>query len=382
MAKVLMMLDNAFRSDQRVAKTARSLSKAGFEVELWCTTDSSLSVFENRGELPIHRLIDPIALRPYRSGWRREQIRVAKLVAAYQPTVLICHDYAMLAIGYRAVLSGFEGKLVYDSHEFLRGWPFYRENRGWMKKLKGWLVWRRWLAEERRAFRFVQVLMTPSEGISKRMAAASFKGTTFTVRNVPERRSFSKPFVFDFIPDDAFVIVQIGSVYQTLTQMLGQLEAIVKLPKVHAVLIGNRPVHEQLKAEAAIRGWHRVHVVDYDETLLPSQLSACHAGLSHSASERYEAHRLSCSNKVMEYTAAGLPVIATEQETHRAMAQEYGHMVLFDNNSQGSFEGALKSLMSNFAQLHQKALEASTKLSWEEEYLSVANHLKSLIKQP
>ena len=64
-------------------------------------------------------------------------------------------------------------KLIYDAHEYLKGWPLYLSNKGIINKSKGYLVWLKELNLEKQSIKFCDEILTVTSTI-----ASLFKKTT------------------------------------------------------------------------------------------------------------------------------------------------------------------------------------------------------------
>lgn len=69
----------------------------------------------------------------------------------------------------------------------------------------------------------------------------------------------------------------------------------------------------------------------------------------------------------MEYTKAEIPVLASKRESHEELAQQFGHILLFDADSNKSIATSIDELFSNHPAFKRKAEEARKAISWERE---------------
>ena len=119
-ASIVMLLDNAFLPDPRVANEARSLARAGYQVTIlaWDREGSRPPVehwqgvrVERLGPRSRHRLGSAQMFRLLRFWWRVFWRLAGRKVAAVH-----CHDFDTLPVGYAVSLVK-RCRLVYDAHE-------------------------------------------------------------------------------------------------------------------------------------------------------------------------------------------------------------------------------------------------------------------------
>ena len=113
----------------------------------------------------------------------------------------------MIYLGYRIKLLKKDVTLIYDAHEYLKGWPLYKESKKNFTKIKSYLVWKKNLVNEKKALKQVDYILTISQGM-----AISFKNdhklryTPIVLKNIPEKQKkyknqkyFHKKFNLDVI---------------------------------------------------------------------------------------------------------------------------------------------------------------------------------------
>ena len=90
--------------------------------------------------------------------------------------------------------------------------------------------------------------------------------------------------------------------------------------------------------------------------------------------------KLSVSNKLFEYAAAGLPVIMSDIPEHRYLNEKYQFGIVIPENTPQAFAEAVVKLYTD-KELYQKCAENAIKLSdeinWENEFGKLLNFEKS-----
>ena len=160
---ILMLLDNPFRSDFRVEKEIRSLKGVGYRITLLCTKDAALPSEEDHENVTVKRLIDnDILLKPWTGQYRTLLRGLVEIVCGLRPDFVHCHDFRMLNIGV-AIKQVLPVKIVYDAHEYLRGYPLHLDAPSLLSKLKGYFVWQYLKEQEKQAINFADAIITGAD---------------------------------------------------------------------------------------------------------------------------------------------------------------------------------------------------------------------------
>lgn len=312
-----MLLHKSVQHDSRVRREASSLAAAGhrvFVLELAEVPGPALDGFVRRSCLPPARLRRWLPFHLYRIAFALCFIRA---IARVRPHVVHAHDAAMLLPGVvGAWLTG--ARLVYDSHELATGVP-YRE-RGW-----GWLV----SAIERAIVPRCDAVITVSDGIAKRLQERHRLLTTpVVVRNVSalERREPGglrrRLGLTAGVP---LVLHQGAPAPARGCEVL--VDAIALLDGVHLVFLGDPEPGYGVRVAERIRE----RAVADRVSVLPSvpldELLACTADADVGVTllqDNCENHRLALPNKLFEYIAAGVPVVASSLPEIERLVRSYG----------------------------------------------------------
>jgi glycogen synthase len=373
--KILMLLDNPLRSDTRVEKEARALVAAGHRVTVMTLDeDPSLPAAEERDGYRIARALDPAIRSPFRPTYRPSLGRCTARVLSEDFEVLHCHDYLTLQIGARVKRAG--GRtLVYDAHEFLPGWPFYRDSARLSARIKGRVVWGHEVRGERRNIRYADVCVTVSDAISRAMRARyDLPRAPLVVRNIPDRYEVSgdrRPYTAGLgIPPTARVLVHSGSLYHTDRQLRALFGIVDSIENLVLVLFGNRSRHDDARSIAEGMGLlgRSVWVTDYisEPSRRMDVLSGAELALMH-VRTAWPSHRMSFSNKFLEYSFAGLPIVAAIQEDCVALGEEYGHALFYEEDEDELLGRHLLQALRDGDSLRQDLPRLKRELSWEDE---------------
>ncbi|MGH2945011.1 MAG: glycosyltransferase [Solirubrobacteraceae bacterium] len=321
--RALVLVRNTATHDARVRREVDALAHAGWEPVVVATV--STAVPERRGEVagaplirlaprsPFRRVRDRLPSRPpapgsqapSRGGVARRAHRVLTAldfyrqgigaVRALRPRLVHCNDWNTMWIGVvaRRLLGA---RVVYDAHEL---WP----DRNGRAEPRGWL-----LAAEALFVRAADEVITTSPGYAELMARRYRIAEPVLVRNVSPAGAAAPQHV------EGSSIVYVGGLLRG-RGLEQAIEALPQIPGARLKLLGpGAPIYvDELRALA------RAHGVDDRLELCapvpPQEVVAAVAGaaiglcLIQPVCRSYE---LTLPNKLFEYAAAGVPVLASD----------------------------------------------------------------------
>jgi glycosyltransferase involved in cell wall biosynthesis len=360
-----MLLHKSVEHDSRVRREAAALAAAGHDVTVLelaaVPAGSMLDGFARRSASPPAWLRRGLPFNLYRLAFLAWF--VMRLIGL-KPDVVHAHDAAMLLPGILgARLTG--AKLVYDSHELATSVP-YRE-RTW-----AWFVG----AIERLVVPRCAAVVTVSDGIAIRLRERYRLARTPTVvRNVTALRAQGRGRLRERLGidrDTALVLHQGAPAPARGCELL--VAAAAELPGVRIAFLGDpEPGYEAALRETIERSEARERV-----TLLPSvPLGEL---LAHTAEadvgvtllqDTCENHRLALPNKLFEYIAAGIPVVASDLPETRSLVERHGVGWCAQPGELGSLTRALSAALDSRAdrQLRERLAQAAAELCWPREQL-------------
>jgi glycosyltransferase involved in cell wall biosynthesis len=316
--RVAMLLHKSVEFDSRVRREASALARAGHDVTVLelaaVPAGARLDGFARRSVAPPPWLRRRLPFHLYRIAFLASFV---KGVVRVRPDVVHAHAAAMLAPGIvGARLSG--AALVYDSHELASSVP-YRE-RAW-----AWFV----AAIERLVVPRCAAVITVSDSIAARLQARYRLARTPTVvRNVsaltPGGRGALRARL-GIARETPLVLHQGAPAPARGCEVL--IDAVAQLPGVHLAFLGDpEPGYgAALQMLVVQRGLS-------DRVALLASV-ALEDLLAHTAEadvgvtllqDTCENHRLALPNKLFEYIAAGVPVIAAALPETRRLVERYG----------------------------------------------------------
>ena len=359
-----MLLHKSVEFDSRVRREASALAAAGHRVTVVELAEvpaggRTLDGFSRRSCLPsawVRRRL-PFAL--YRVVFAGALLRAA---VATRPDVVHAHDAAMLMPGIAAArMTG--ARAVYDSHELATSVP-YRE-RTW-----AWFV----SAVERMVVPRCDAVITVSEGIARALQQRyQLPVTPTVVRNVTAlgRNGAGGLRARIGLPADAPLVLYQGAPAPD-RGCESLVAAVARTPGVSLVFLGDpesgygRKLALLIYASgAADRVWMLPSVPLED---LLSHTAEADIGVTL-LQDTCENHRLALPNKLFEYVAAGLPVIASRLPETERLVQAYGIGWCVAPGDVAALADAITAALAarNDAGLRDRLQRAARELSWDRE---------------
>jgi glycosyltransferase involved in cell wall biosynthesis len=402
--RVCMFVRNSFEFDARVEREATALASEGARVTVVALWDPDRTRRrETRGPIRIRRvrrffgLIDLLRaawLRTSRpeSGGPRERTAITSGLDAMQRTwskarkVSIVERLRDAMIALRMAAVGLDARadvyhahdlntlaaaswcarargaqLVYDSHEISPGLPSVRDPVA--------------------VIAFERSLIGRADAvIHTTPMRAAWAADTYgipmptVIRNVPERHADVAPVDLGAaaeFPTGIRVILHQG--FMSPDRGLEALvEAMASLDGFGLLLLGGgrlRPALERLVGDRAL-----ADRVRFRDAVPHQQLLGWTAGAWCGASLLVDTclnHRYSLPNKLFEYLAAGVPLIASANEEIAAFLEVHGCGELCDPSDPASIADAVKRLDARYAQVAAAARRAGERFRWENEEASL-----------
>ncbi|MDO8847901.1 MAG: glycosyltransferase family 4 protein [Coriobacteriia bacterium] len=342
--RVTMLLASPVTFDARVLREATALADAGADVVIACLVTELQP--ETVGGIRIRAVAPPSILgaNGRRVGALRRRAQLARawisLATADDPDIIHCHEIFTVWVGM--LLSTLRRiAFVYDAHEL------YPETSGHTRR-----TIRNWRMLEWAAVRMAWLVIAANDLRSQRMAHTYRTDPPLAIRNVPPllpQRPAPDPLAAEMRADvaaDTLLIYQ-GALSDT-RGLDAVVDAIALLPeRYHLALIGNPPPAPQLAARLAVAAEHgRVHVfppVKPAEML--SWLVVADAGVVTYVPDCLN-NSLCAPNKMHDYAAAGLPVLAASLPGVERDLEEYGPGLSFTPCDPESFARAAEQLFT------------------------------------
>ena len=345
-----MVVDNHMVSDSRVEKEISSLFYYfSLKIIVLAIESEKLAEKEIKNGYEIHRILNPILKNPLRKGYKKCLYLTVSKILKYDFNILHCHDYHMLFIGCEIKKIRHSIKLIYDSHEYLKGWPLYLTNKGLVNKIKGYFVWKHELKLEKNAIKYTDQILTVSKSISRALKTNNkLKNTPIVLRNFPEKIELKKTKTIHRIlkiDKNKKIIVHSGSIYFTDNQLFNLIKILDKFNEVVLIFIGNRDRFYEIKN--IYNQKNNIFFINYpnDYKSLFKLLSAADVGLMH-IRNKWNAHKMGSANRYIQYSHAGLAIISSPQKSAQEININYNHTYFYEENNFNQFKVALESTLN------------------------------------
>lgn len=362
MKKVSVSVTNDLATDQRVKKVCGTLTSMGFHVTMTgIRKPTSLSV-GNMG----------FATKRFRMFFRKGFLFYAEynlklffflLFRKYD--LLVANDLDTLLPNY--IVSRLKRiPLVYDSHEYFLG-STEIENR---KFIKGF-----WQKIERWIFPELKHVFTVNDSIAS-LYEKDYGIRPLVLRNLPRR--YTPPREINRkqlgLPEDKKIVLMQGgaiNIDRGAEELIQAMQPKFGLKNVVLYFIGGGDVWEEIRELATeLQLTDRVFFIPkmpYDEMM--KYTSHCDIGvtLDKAVSTNYA---LSLPNKLFDYLAAGLPVLASPMTEVRKIVEQYDVGKCADGHDPRHIANTISAMLDNEEQLakwKKNALEAASVLCWENE---------------
>jgi glycosyltransferase involved in cell wall biosynthesis len=341
-----MLVLNPYTHDTRVEKEAATLTGAGYQVTVVAEAGPGLPASEVRDGVRVVRVARRRSrLRGLRLlGYARQ---LEQVLIAQRPQILHAHDSNALLPVARAARQ-LHVPFVYDAHDLWTGRP--RRGRS---RLYFWLsqFYFRWL--ESRLLPRAAAHLTVSPPIARHLERAYRLPEVTLVPNYPPaeasppRRELRALPGGERIPPGAETILYLGGLMaqRGIEQLV---RAVAELPAAHLVLLGDGSLAGAIGALADRIGIaERVHLlapVPPDEVV--AFASSATIGVSPIIPSCLN-YRYSLPNKLFQYMAAGIPVVASDFEQVRGVVVDRGAGVTVEMTDPRAIAGALRRLLAD-----------------------------------
>jgi glycosyltransferase involved in cell wall biosynthesis len=311
--RVAMLVHNPFTHDTRVEKEARTLRDAGYEVTVVADARLGLPDTEMRDGIQILRFSRPSARVPILRFLRAAR-RFRHALVELRPHIIHAHDSDTL-VSSAGAAADLHVPFIYDAHDLWLGRPrrgrsrlYFALNQAWFGFVERWLIPR------------AAAWITVSPPIARHLERRYDVGPVELVPNYPELDDMETDSLSirdlpgaEGIPPGSPVVLYLGALFEG--RGIESLVASVPLlpRRAHLVLLGAGAQAQDLRALALrLAVTDRIHIVD---PVAPHTVVAYAASADVGVSPIVPSclnYRYSLPNKLFQYMAAGLPVVASD----------------------------------------------------------------------
>jgi glycosyltransferase involved in cell wall biosynthesis len=354
--RVTMLARNNFTHDSRIEKEARSLTDAGYRVTVVAEARPDLPPAEERDGYAVRRIERPrVGVRGLRMlAYLR---RLEDALVETEPRILHAHDTDSLQPVARAARR-LGAPFVYDAHELWLG----QENRGrsalYFALSRAYYAW-----IERRYVRRAAAHVAANPAIARDLERLYRLPHVTTLHNYPElevrseRREIRSLPGGHAIPADAPIVLHLGAVFagRGIEELI---EAMRLVPDAHLVLLGfgDQGLVDRAAAVTGLR--ERVHflrpVAPRDVVSYAASAAVGVAPIQPTSSN----NAYSLPNKLFEYMAAGLPVVAAQVRQMREVVEGSGAGLIVDSSDPRAMGTAIRDLLTDPGRLAEMGTRA------------------------
>ena len=350
---VAMLVRNPYTHDSRVEKEARTLIEAGHRVSVVADAAHGLPARETRDGSQIHRVPrrgPPVpGLRFVVHEWR-----LARRLRGLRPTVLHAHDTnAPVPVALAAWRLGIP--YVYDAHDLWLGRPRRGRGRPYfaLSQFYHGLV-------ERLLVPRAAATLTVSPPIVGHLRRRYRLPVVHFVPNYPEvgppveRRDLRNLPGGEGIDPARPIVLYLGGLMggRGLEQLV---DALALMPEVQLVLLGSGAEAERLLWRASAGGASVVALSPVAPELVESYAASAAVGVSPIVPSCLN-YRYSLPNKLFQYMAAGIPVVASDFRQVRDVVGGSGCGVVVDTTRPEAIARGIRRVLADPA--HAAAMGA------------------------
>lgn len=355
--KVVFSVTNCICHDQRVLKMAETVSKLNCDITIIGRKSGDCC---NSDSVPFRTVRFKMFFRRGFLFYKFFNIRLFIYLLFNKCDLLVSNDLDTLLPNF-LVAKLKHLPLVYDSHEYFTEVPEL-QNRPFVK----WV----WKSIEKMIFPRLKFVITVSDSIAT-LYKAIYRIKPLVVRNVSRNADSIKAFtrkelVID--SNDLLLIIQ-GTGINIDKGAEELIEAVNTSFGVTLLVVGSGDVLNQLKSEVEkLEMGNRVKfipTVSWETLMRYTKVADAGMCLEKDSNLNY---RYSLPNKLFNYIAAGIPVIASDLPETGKIIKEHSIGVIIDRVTAENISNAISELKENpvkLAGLRRNATEASKKINWE-----------------
>ncbi len=300
----------------------------------------------------------------------REKYRVDEIVCAIvneKPDVIHANDLDALIPSYKA-MKKLNCRLIYDSHEICCETRYYDKY---------------WLYNQYMKFTERCIVKKCDKMICVSHAAAEYFHKLYKIEKpLVITNCILRQKVLENYPQkhDGFEILNHGILHESrgLEMMIDSCQFFQQYPDIKMVARGYGGIEKKLKEQVANENINNFIICPpVDPDMLIPEAAHSHVGVAVTLPVCLN-FKLSVSNRLFEYAAAGIPVIMSDIPEHRYLNDKYHFGVIIENNTLESFINAVILLHSN-KEFYQRCSENATRMAkeitWENEFRPLIDYL-------
>jgi len=350
--KVLHLLDNTFGPDPRVQKEINTLiNELKIEVILVCIYNEKPEILKE-GKFEIMRILPFGVHYYYKMNLKIVIDSILKVVEDNEISLIHAHDHISLHLASFLKKKKPEIKIIYDAHEYIRGWFYFKNEINFIKRLKGLIVHKIYTFHEKRNLKQVDELITVSIGISNLYRQKlNFTKAINVIRNVNYLPSHTvKQNVrekFQFSAQDV-ILIHSGGIYysqEIIDYFLKNISVCQSNIKVVFLSKGNerKKITSSKYYKLIERNVFFHDFVKYED--LTGFISTADVGIMLNYKPKWPSHWFSLPNRIFDYSNAGLAILSTNQPEFSRFIKENKNGEFFNLDIKLDLSEKLKTIL-------------------------------------
>jgi len=400
----IVMLTTDGKIDRRILLEADSLEAAGWEVTIIAMplapgemdTDPRIvridadNLLSNRGNFFLHAY-RWLRQRVPQSGWLMRKIKAiawryvvdqesffvklfSSATSRFSPDIFFAHDLAMLPVA-RLASQRSGAKLIYDSHELYSEQEFSAREK------------QRWTEIEAKHIRACDAVITVNPSIAKELERRyGLHGVNVIYNAERSRRSLERKGLFhrafELSPDQKVILFQGGLLAGRNLEVLVEAMGHVRNPILNLVILGDGQLSAPLKRLVEKLGLSdRVHL----HPAVPQEQLLAFTASADAGVIPYQPNCLNnyyCTpNKLFEFIAAGVPIVASDLPELRRMIQTHRIGLVGDMSTAEKTAQLIDDFFGDSERLQgwrRQTLMARQTVCWEEEEKKLISLCKAI----
>ncbi|HNQ67623.1 MAG TPA: glycosyltransferase [Bacteroidales bacterium] len=380
---ILFLLDNSFINDRRVYREAKSLVKAGFNINLIAVKSDIVPEYEEIDGIKVHRILGDDIYDIKKSSCFKSYAKT--IIEKFDFNIIHANDQTMLNLGVKIKKQKKNVKLIYDSHELFHAWPLNTNAKGFIF-IKTIIV--RYLLKKREAknIKEIDALITVNESIRNDIISNfNLKLSSVSIRNLPElaynieEKSVLRK-KFNLKSDDKILVYIGANIYPKTINIEQVINEFANKPNTFMIFI-------------CAFNWGKVAIEDYasglevknlffhdyiPQHLLIKYLNDADVGIVSSWNKKDLSYWYGLDNKLFEYMMAEIPILATRQPEYIEIVEKYdiGKCI---NPESDNFYDTFNEIIGNRDHYLENIKKVKLFLNWEEESKKLIEFYKDLM---
>lgn len=374
--KVANLVLNNFTNDNRVYKTAKSLTDFGYTVTIIALLKGDVKAKDEIDGIPIERIELKTMRLPEGTLWGAIKYLeiIWKMVWRYRKyDIWHCNDFEIFFMGVLAKMTRPKLKLVYDSHE-------YQSERYGKAGIEKKFISRmeKWTIHKAEAF------ITVSAGIAEEYKRRFGVKSPYLVYNSPHLTEVTKSDIlrdkFGIGKEVKIFLYQGGLAVSRGMELL--LETFEKMndPSIHLVMMGSgtfQPLVEEVAARSSVVHFHPS--VPYHDLI--QYTASVDVGII--STQNLCLNNWFCMpNKLFEYIQAEIPVLTNNLHDCRQVVKEWEIGEVIPEYNAEDLERSVRAMAKKDLSIYQEGLKKAKKnFQWNTEEKKLEEIYANVAKQ-